>query len=73
MSRTGASRSEIDDDAIFGLLITGVHQGPFDAMHAFAHGRFGQADEHGLRQGPGRDVDFDFHGHGVDADERERV
>jgi len=64
---------EVDDDPVVGPAEAGVDHRPGDAMRALADGRVGHADEHGGRQGPGRDVDLDVHRDGVDAEQREGV
>ena len=45
----------------------GVDHRPLDAVRALLDGRLGQADQHGLGQRAGRDVDLDLDRHGVDA------
>ncbi len=66
-------RGEVDDDAVVRAHEAGVDERPLDAMRALLDGRFGQADEHGLGQRAGRDIDLDLDRQGVDAEEREGV
>ena len=53
-------RGQVDDDAILRALEAGVDDRPFDAVRAFLDGRFGQADQHRLRQAARRDIDLDL-------------
>ena len=67
--RMETSWGQVDDDAIGGENEPAVHQGPFDAMDALLHRLLREADEDGLRQRRGRDVDLDLYGEGVDSQE----
>ena len=63
-------RGQVDDDATGRPIEAEIGEGPLDAVDAFLHGGFGEADENRLGHAGGR-IDFDLDRHGVDADERE--
>ena len=68
---TGTGRGKVDDHAVLRTLEAGVDYRPFDAVRAFLYGRLGQADQDGLRQSGGRDIDFHLDRQRVDAQQRE--